>query len=222
MSVRIKICGIREPEHARVAAEAGADAIGLVFVESSPRHVTLDQARAVIDALPPFVEPVGLFVNATLSQVRTTSTALGLRMVQLHGGEEPAYARELAPLRILRGIAFDAATFTATARLWAEMCPNLAGLLVDTPPSPDAAAAGRTGGSGHCFDWQGLARACLAVGDEVPPLMLAGGLTADNVATAIAAVRPWAVDVSSGVESSRGVKDGKMIRRFCAAARNAQ
>lgn len=223
MSTRIKICGIREPEHARVAAQAGADAIGLVFVERSPRHVTIDQARAVIDALPPFVEPIGLFVNATVSHVRETAAALGLRTVQLHGHEEPAYAHELAPLRVIRGLAFDAATFADTARFWTQTCSNLAGLLIDSPPTAADATAGRTGGSGKTFGWDALvkARGAMTPRKDVfeAPLILAGGLSAENVAQAIDIVRPWAVDVSSGVEKSRGMKDPQRIRDFCAAVR---
>lgn len=222
MPTRIKICGIRRPEHARVAAEAGASAVGLNFVERSPRYVTLEQARAVIDALPPLVEPVGLFVDAPIGHVRETAAALGLRTVQLHGGEDPAYARGLAPLRVIRGLAFDQANFVATARLWAEECSNLTGLLIDAPP---ASADALTGGSGRAFDWTALVEVCRRAADPPPltppPLILAGGLNPQNVAAAIAAVRPWAVDVSSGVEQSRGVKDPRLIAAFCAAVHEA-
>lgn len=218
MPTRIKICGIRRPEHARVAAEAGASAVGLNFVERSPRYVTLDEARAVIDALPPFVEPIGLFVDATTSHVRDTAATLGLRTVQLHGGEEPAYAHELMPLRVIRGVAFNKATFIQTATLWAQTCPNLAGLLIDAPP---ASADALTGGSGRAFDWAALAETCRRAADSLPPLILAGGLNPENVTAAITAVRPWAVDVSSGVEKSRGLKDARRITAFCAAVRAA-
>jgi phosphoribosylanthranilate isomerase len=216
---RIKICGLRDEASVRAAVEAGADAVGFVFVHGSPRHIHLEQARPLVAALPAFVEPVGLFVDAALGEVRQAAAELGLRTVQLHGSETPEFAAALSPLRVIKGLHFtpDAASHAAVA--WCGVA-NVAALLWDTPPrQPQAAAAG---GSGVRFDWEGLAALVRrGVFDRLPPIVVAGGLNPDNVPEAIAAVRPFAVDVSSGVESSRGVKDAALIARFCAAVRQA-
>lgn len=210
---RIKICGVRDVETARAAVGAGADAIGLVFVSASPRAVTVEAAAAIARALPPMVEPIGLFVDEPADRVREIAAAVGLRTVQLHGRERPGDVESLAPLRVIKALPFDPARASETLAPWRCGPDNLAAILWDAPPST---AADLTGGSGRVLDWTALAAVDMA---GLPPVILAGGLTPGNVAGAIAAVRPYAVDVSSGVESSRGVKDTALIRAFCDAVR---
>ncbi len=216
---RIKICGLKDPAMARAAAEAGADAIGLVFVHGSPRSIEPSRAKAIIDALPPFVEPVGLFVDATVEHVREVTRELGLHMVQLHGHETPHYAAALAPVRVIKSISFDDDA-AQVLEAWRDACPNLAAILFDAPPAHTNALPG---GSGHTFDWDALAK--LQHSDafaDMPPLMLSGGLNPGNVAQAIKRIKPYAVDVSSGVESTRGVKDARLIAAFCEAVRRVE
>lgn len=218
MKTRIKICGVVDVTTALAASAAGADAIGLVFVEQSPRVVTLEQARAIVEALPAFVEPVGLFVNRPVEQVLDTAQQVGLRSVQLHGDETPEDVAQLTGLRVLKAMSFNSTSEAQTAlRRWHHPPSQLAGLLFDTPPLPDATIPG---GSGRSFDWSQLAELMNNTAMEsLPPIILAGGLTPQNVAEAIAVVQPYAVDVSSGVESARGVKDVEKIMRFCRAVR---
>lgn len=217
---RIKICGICEPEHARAAVEAGADAIGLVFVERSPRHVSVERAIGIVRTLPAYVEPVGLFVDETAHCIEEIATAVGLRTVQLHGHEPPETVRELSSLRVVKAMGFAGDAADAALKPWREArLANLAAILLDAPPPGDADLPG---GSGQVFDWKSLASLMGNGGlDGLPPLVLAGGLTPTNVAHAISTLRPFAVDVSSGVESSRGAKDAKLIASFCRAVRAA-
>ncbi len=218
---RIKICGVRDADTALAAAEAGANAIGLVFAPESPRLVTHEQASRIIDALPAFVEPVGLFVNVPVEQVQETSRTLGLRTVQLHGRETPEEAAQLAPLRVIKALAFRPEGFEAVVSPWRAVRNRLAGVLWDNPADQEGSSA-PDGGTGRAIDWRALAS--VQKTDAVsglPPTLLAGGLTPENVAQAITLVRPYGVDVSSGVESSRGVKDAARIRAFCQAVREA-
>jgi phosphoribosylanthranilate isomerase len=202
---RIKICGLRTLADAEVAAQAGADAIGLVFYDKSPRFLTLQQAERLARALPPFVTPVGLFVNAPASFIEEAVHAIPNLLLQFHGDETPAQCAApgrayLRAARIVPG--FDLVKF-------ADTYPDALALLLD-------AHVDGYGGGGKVFDWS-LVRA-----DDVgSPLVLSGGLHAGNVTDGIRQLRPWAVDVSSGVESSRGVKDPAAIRRFCKAVRDA-
>ncbi len=217
---RIKICGLRSLEDALCAADAGADAAGFVFVERSPRCVTAAQVAAIVKHLPAFVEPVALFADASSEQVRMVCDATGIRTVQLHGHEDRAYVRSLRGYRVIKAINFgDEGRKMWLERATYESC-SVVGLLVDAP-ADDATpqAAGLTGGGGKPFDWAALASLDRAM---LPPLILAGGLTSSNVAQAIATVHPFAVDVSSGVESARGVKDHAKIRAFCAAVQHAR
>lgn len=222
---RIKICGVCDVETAIAAVAAGADAIGLVFVDASPRCITIEHARPIVAALPPFVEPVALFVNAPLDQVRQVAKALGLRTVQLHGDESPGFASDLAPLRVIKAVGFEARHVTESLKPWRGSCANLSGVLFDAPPAdgPKPAAPNPlTGGTGRPLDWSGLAKLEHAgVLTGLPPTILAGGLNPDNVAQAIRTVEPYAVDVSSGLESSQGVKDVHLIRTFVKAVRQA-
>ena len=198
MRTRIKICGIREPEHARLAAREGADAIGLVFHPQSPRFLDLDQAVRVADALPPFVQAVGLFVNAAESEVRRVLERVPLDLLQFHGDESPEecarYGRPyLRAVRMEEGV--DLVEY-------AHRFSRAKALLLD------AHVPGEPGGTGRGFDWGRIPR------DLPIPFVLSGGLDPGNVGRAIRETRPWAVDVSSGVEGQRGVKDPARIAAF--------
>lgn len=200
-AVRSKICGITRIEDALAAAEAGADAIGLVFYPKSPRAVTVLQARAIIAALPPFITTVGLFVNASRCELNETLDAVALDMLQFHGDETPeecdGYHRPY--IKALRVKASD--DIAGVCRTYR----NARGVLLDTY------VEGVPGGTGETFDW------ALIPDDLDKPVILAGGLTSANVAQAIAQVRPYAVDVSGGVEKSKGIKDREKIRAFMSA-----
>ncbi|MFW6336546.1 MAG: phosphoribosylanthranilate isomerase [Phycisphaeraceae bacterium] len=214
---RIKICGVRDVATAIAAVDAGADAVGLVFVERSPRRVDVDEAHRIVRALPAFVEPVGLFSDAPWQQVRDLADAVGVRTVQLHGREGPGYIARLRHLRIIKALGFEAGRVAEQIDPWRSGVTNLAGILLDTPPA-SATHGELTGGSGASFDWSALAEMEKRNAFEhLPPRILAGGLTPENVADAIAALSPFAVDVSSGVESERGVKDPAKIKAFCDA-----
>lgn len=203
---RIKVCGVRDVETALIAAECGADAVGLVFVEKSLRRITLDQAWEIGALLPPFVAKVGLFVNPTAEEVAAARESCPLNYVQLHGDESEEFARACGP-GVIKAVRFDAATIEREFARWNEV-GEVDALLID----------GGAGGEGVALDWGALAR----VRDQCDhPIILAGGLTAGNVGEAIRTVRPWAVDVSSGVERPRGTKDARMIEEFCEAVRGA-
>ena len=214
LRTRIKICGLVDPAMAVVAAEAGADAIGLVFVDGSPRQVQHEQARRVIDALPPWVDAVGLFVDETLERIQSICAALGIRTVQLHGRESPDDAAKLAPLRVIKVVAVTSAGVEQAVGPWRHAPANVSGLLFDAAASSD----GLSGGTGRCFDWQMLAALDRS---GCPATIVAGGLTPQNVTEAIATIRPWGVDVSSGVEAKRGIKNAELIRAFTRAAQSA-
>ena len=209
--VLIKICGITSPEDGLFAAEAGADAVGFVFWAMSPRRVDLERAAAIGRLLPPFVLRVGVFVDASRDEMARAADTVGLDLLQLHGDEPPeAFAglprRALKAVRVGRG-------FKANEAL--RYAGQAAGLLVDTRLAGDTAMPG---GTGVPFDWS-LVKGLRA---QVPFLVLAGGLSAENVASAIEAVRPDAVDVSSGVESMPGRKDPARVRAFVEAVRSME
>jgi phosphoribosylanthranilate isomerase len=208
----IKICGIREPAAALAAVQAGANAIGLNFVADSPRLVTAERAREIAAELPPSVEPVALFADAAADAIRRTCDTAGIRTVQLHGRESPGFAAGLAPLRVFKALHYRAGIL---AELPAWVDAGVATIFLDTQPR-----AGLTGGSGQAFSWTDLdAERRRSAPSPGTRLVLAGGLTPENVADAIRLLRPFGVDISSGVESSRGVKDPAKIRAFCAAVR---
>lgn len=201
--VRSKICGITRVEDALLAAEAGADAIGLVFYAKSPRAVDVRQARVIVAALPPFVTTVGLFVNASRCELGEILEAVPLDLLQFHGDETAAdcsghHRPYIKALRVRPGedVAARCAEF-----------PQAAGILLDT------FVPGVPGGTGETFDWT------LVPENPGCPIILAGGLTPENVAAAIRQVRPWAVDVSGGVEASKGIKDAAKVRAFVEAVR---
>jgi phosphoribosylanthranilate isomerase len=202
---RIKICGITCVEAALCAVEAGADALGLVLVTGSPRRVDLATLLAIAEIGPfPFVSLVGVFRDPDpgILPGGDASYPVSFDFVQLHGREDEALIAAV-PAPVIRGFPFD----RKSVRRWSR-CPDVNVLLVD---GPDA-------GSGRAFDHDELAT---LMPDIRKPVILAGGLDAENVGEAIRKVRPWAVDVSSGVESSPGVKDPAKIREFCAAVREA-
>ena len=201
---RIKICGLTRPQDVRAAVESGADAIGFVFYPPSPRAVSVDQAAELAALLPPFVSSVGLFVNAAPPDVDAVLARVPLQLLQFHGDESESdcarYGRPwIKAARMRPGV--DLLEFST-------FHPRASGILVD-------AFVDGYGGGGQTFDWslipQGFGR----------PLVLSGGLDADNVTEAVRRIRPWAVDVSSGVESAKGIKDAAKIAAFIAGVRHA-
>jgi phosphoribosylanthranilate isomerase len=214
MTVRIKICGITTAADAVVAADLGADAIGLNFYPRSPRYITEAQAREILQVLPPFVEPVGVYVNESLEHVQQAALRLGLRTVQVHGDHA-----ELPPAGPVRFIpAFGISDEAGLARMRAYLQWLQASASAPVPVLADAHVPGMYGGTGQTAAWHLLHQLKL---DTSLHLILAGGLTPNNVAEAIHAVSPYAVDVASGVESEPGRKDLELIRRFIQIARAA-
>jgi phosphoribosylanthranilate isomerase len=210
----VKICGIARPEWAVAAAEAGADAVGLVFAES-PRRVTAREAREIIRALPPWVAPVGVFVDEQPRGILRLAGETGITVAQLHGDEPPEVLAELGRLKIVKAFRVGGEEDLAAAREWKTKSERLGrpadGYLIDA-----RVAGGPIGGSGRMADW-GLAARMIVEGFR--PLVLAGGLTPENVAAAIAAVRPWGVDGSTGLETGPGLKSPEKIRAFVDAVR---
>ncbi len=210
MSVQVKICGLREPRHAALAAAHGARWIGVVFFPPSPRHVAPDRARAVLRALPPATEAVGVLVDPDDEAVRV-AVATGVGALQLHGREDPercAAIRRSAGIPIIKALGIATPEDAHRAAAFVD-CADL--LLFDARPP---AGAARPGGNARAFDWH-LLRGI----DPGLPWILSGGLTAANVGTATAGTGATAVDVSSGVERAPGEKDAGRIAAFLAAAR---
>ena len=202
---RIKICGLTRPEDARAAVELGADALGLVFYGPSPRCVTVEQAWEIARHVPPFVTLVGLFVNETKLAVRRVMEAVPIQLLQFHGDEDESFCRSFH------------APYIKAARVrpgldlvkYAGSYPSAQGLLLD-------AHVEGYGGGGKPFDWS-LIPSALPL-----PIVLSGGLDPGNVAEAVRSVRPWAVDVSSGVEAAKGIKDAAKIAAFIAGVRDGE
>jgi phosphoribosylanthranilate isomerase len=220
MPIWIKICGNTSLEDARLAVEAGADAVGFVFAPS-PRRVTAAEVAAIAPHLPQAIEKIGVFVDAGLDEIHSAVRACGLTGVQLHSDaapELPAKLHErLGPaLRILRVVHFEAAAAEVVSQKIAkyERDPDVDGVLVD---SRTHAAVG---GTGVAFDWAEARRTVFSERGRLK-LIAAGGLNPDNVAEAIATLRPWGVDVVSGVEFAPGRKDADKVRSFVARARSA-
>jgi phosphoribosylanthranilate isomerase len=203
---RVKICGITRADDARLAVSLGADAIGFVFWERSPRAVSAARARVIADSLPPFVTRVGVLVNAPPDEVQALVAAVGLDAVQLHG-DEPVERYGSVTARLIRVVVFD----TITALEAALALPS------HVTPLVDAADRERRGGTGQLGDWSRAAALAAA-----RPAVLAGGLTADNVGRAVHEVRPWALDVSSGVEEAPGIKSREKLAAFFDAVRVAE
>ena len=205
MATAVKICGITRPEDALAAARAGAHAIGLVFYARSPRFVTPGRASEIIRVLPPFVTTVGLFVDTTAEGVRAALAEAPVGLLQFHGDETPEFCRQfkrpyVKAVRVKAGV---------DLLQYAQDYHDAKALLLD------AYVEGLHGGSGAAFDWSLIPRGLPL------PVILSGGLTPENVADAMRRVRPSAVDVSSGVESAKGIKDAQKIAAFIKGVRNA-
>lgn len=198
MRTRIKICGMTHRDDALHAVNCGADAIGLIFVEKSPRYVSLTEARFIAESLPPFVSVVGLFMDAPAEKVQEALRVLPISLLQFHGDESPKYCDqfEMPYIKVLR------MREDVNVVAFAQQYPNAAGILLDTYHKEQG------GGTGQTFDWKRIPQ------DMPLPVILAGGLNPDNVADAVEQVRPYAVDVSSGVESAPAVKDHQKIEKF--------
>jgi len=208
-SPHVKVCGVTRLEDALLAAELGVWAVGVNFWPGSPRRVDADTATEIAAALKRRVEVVGLFVNAALDEVAATADAVGLTMLQLHGDEGPAFCAEAARrtgCRVIKAVRIDTA---ADVRALGAFHTDYHLL--------DAHVEGLRGGTGEPFDWA-LARSHTGAA----PVIVGGGLTAENVGEAIAGTAPFAVDVASGVESAPGIKDPERVRAFVAAATGAE
>jgi phosphoribosylanthranilate isomerase len=194
--IRVKICGMTRLEDAELAIDLGADAIGFIFWPGSPRAITAERVAVISRRLPPFVTRVGVFVNAAPAEVRAMVTTAGLDAVQLHG-DEAVEDFDGVNARILRGMSVeDDDALDLAVRLPAHVMPLV-----------DAADRSRRGGTGQLADWD---RAYALAGQR--PIILAGGLTAENVSDAVRRVRPWGIDVSSGVEDAPGIKNADRLR----------
>ncbi len=205
MRTRVKICGITRPEDADAAARAGADAIGLVFYPPSPRHVDLARAARIARGLPPFVSVVALFVNADHEQIEEVLASLPVDIIQFHGSECPDYCAGFGK-PWLKAIAMKTGVDPLAE---AERYAAASALLVDTY------RPGVPGGTGEAFDWRRIPA------ELAGRIVLAGGLRPDNVAEAVRQVRPWAVDVSGGVERGKGIKDAQKIADFIQQVKRA-
>jgi phosphoribosylanthranilate isomerase len=203
---RIKICGITDEEGLFAACDAGADAVGFVFYPKSPRFIEPEEAFDLISFLPPFVSSVGLFVDAKVDRFMDIEETCPTDRSQLHGSESEDVVKQCGP-SLIKAVRFDPATIERELKRWSAI-EEVDAVLVD----------GSAGGAGETFDWGALAK---MKGACSKPLILAGGLTPENVGEAIRVVRPFAVDVSSGVETAPGEKSRELINAFCRAVRKA-
>ena len=212
---RIKICGLTRVEDVQAVAAAGADAIGFVFYPNSPRYVTPQQAASLIAAMPPYVTAVGLFVNASVEEVRAIAAVAPLSLLQFHGDETPAHSAAIAaavntPFVQVFRVKPDtsAEDLLEYEQRYRAASPLFSSLLLDT--YVDA-----YGGAGKVFDWS------LVPEELAPRVVLSGGLSVHNATDAVVRVRPYAVDISSGVEASKGIKEASRVRAFIAAVQDA-
>ena len=203
---RIKVCGITEPEDARIAVAAGADGLGFIFVPQSPRHIDPDMVRKITRELPPLVDAVGVFVDEEMEVVEEIMQYCCLSFIQLHGSETPDYCEKIS-CRVIKSFSIGPATKSEDFAPYAEA---VSGFLLDTYHKDMA------GGTGMVFDWN-------LVGQIQPPgpIILAGGLNPENIGEAIRQVKPFAVDVNSGVEYQPGRKDTEKLKNFADEVRKA-
>lgn len=201
---RVKICGITSPEIAQQAVKAGADAIGFMFFPDSKRYIDPAAVGEILSQLPPYVETVGVFVDASVSEVEAALARAPVSLLQFHGSESPEYCSALGRryVKVLKGGSAGTVLADIAAYAGAEA------VMLDSESN------GQFGGTGQVFDWQ-------TIPELDRPLILAGGLTAENVAEAIMQVRPYAVDVSGGVEIEQGIKDAALMRNFVLAVQKA-
>lgn len=206
MRTRVKICGITRVDDGLAASAAGADAVGLVFYRKSARYISVEAARAIVGQLPPFVTVVGLFLDPDESEVRRVLDQVPLDLLQFHGDETPEFCARF-PVRYIKAVGMAGQRKPAA---YAADFPDAAGFLLDSH------VPGELGGTGKAFDWETIPRALNR------PLILAGGLRPDNVREAVQRFRPYAVDVSSGVEMAPGLKDAGRIDAFMKEIRGDQ
>lgn len=206
MRTRTKICGITRPEDGEVCARLGADAVGLVFHERSRRRISVQQARDIVAALPPFVSVVALFLDEDAGAVERVLREVPVDLIQFHGHEDPAFCERFG----LRYVKVLPMTGTVDPVAHVARYPSASGFLLDSHE------LGALGGTGEAFDWRRYPR------DLAAPLVLAGGLSPANVAEAVRLTRPWGVDVSSGVESAPGIKDPRLIEAFIQEVQRVQ
>jgi phosphoribosylanthranilate isomerase len=198
MSIRVKVCGITRVEDALAAVHLGANAVGFVFWERSARYISPAGARGIVSALPPFVTSVGVYVDPEAGWVDESISVAGLNLLQFHGSESPEFCRQFS-LPYIKAVRVRAGLDLLQ---YASLYAGAIGLLLDTY------VEGEPGGTGEVFDWNLIPR-------NLPlPLILSGGLNAGNITSAIRQARPWAVDVSSGVEAAKGIKDSEKIAAF--------
>lgn len=212
---RIKICGITRPQDAQAAANAGAHAIGMVFYPKAKRHVTVDQAREIMQVLPPFVTAVGLFVDQPIEEIKTIANNVGLNCIQLHGHETPQTVAQLRQFKVLKALRADRGKLEQDLQSWRTAIQSLdlihlQGIVLETP-----AEKAPMGGSGIENDWQFLSTLKQSGAfKNLPPIIAAGGLTPQNVAAVIKLLHPHAVDVSTGVEDHPAQKSPAKIEAF--------
>ncbi|MEK6302554.1 MAG: phosphoribosylanthranilate isomerase [Acidobacteriota bacterium] len=203
--VRVKICGIRSLEEAEAAVDAGADALGFNFWPRSPRHISPEAADKIIAVLPPFVASVGVFVNEARQTIETIASDLRLDAVQLHGDESPEFCASIKTVKTIKALRVSEGFEAQSVKSY-----RVSMILLD------AGLAGSYGGTGTTLNWRTAAECA-----KLAPIILAGGLTAENVAEAITTVRPAAIDVCSGVEAEPGRKDLNKLRSFMLAVAGA-
>ncbi len=212
--IRVKMCGITRIEDAAAAVEAGVDALGFIFFEKSPRFIDPEEARLIIEALPPFVDVVGVFVDKKRNEVEEIIDYCRLNYAQLHGTESPKYcerlARFAAPCQILKVLRVGPGDGLSVADI-TPYNPHVRGFLLDTFHKS------QLGGTGKSFDWSRINQLKLQ-----RPFILAGGLTLDNIAAAISAVQPYGVDINSGVEERPGCKDHELVRKMMQVIRTLE
>jgi phosphoribosylanthranilate isomerase len=214
---RVKICGITRPEDAIAAAAAGVDAIGMIFYPAAPRNISVERARDILRVLPPFIMPVGVFVDTPAAEILDLTAQLFLRTVQLNGQETADDVAELEGLAVIKSVRVSREGLRGELTLWKDAPANLIGLVMEP------AGTGQAGGSGVANDWSAVAAAIEAGAfKHLPPIIAAGGLKPETVGGVVRQIRPYAVDVSSGVEASLGVKSAEKIEQFVSAVRAAE